>query len=198
MERTRLKKRSSREPRRFQRPPRPLAPKSEIVRRGNGAPGSCRASSTGFPAANQPCAARKAVRRSESSRRHRPSTNRCLSPPVRTVLSKRIRTGASASARRSSRLFWTASRTSTSVSRRCVARKGSAMLLAGRMPAPSFKNPQEATAWIIPQWANHSGSANTKRVLPALGRSSGVRRLKAPDVSERPVLTATYWRPSWA
>ena len=42
------------------------------------------------------------------------------------------------------------------------------------------------------------GRANTNSVLPLLGRSSGVRRLKAPDVSERPVLTATYWRPSWA
>ena len=45
---------------------------------------------------------------------------------------------------------------------------------------------------------SRSGRANTNSVLPLLGRSSGVRRLKAPDVSERPVLTATYWRPSWA
>ena len=44
----------------------------------------------------------------------------------------------------------------------------------------------------------YSGSAKTNSVLPLLGRSSGVSRLKAAEVSERPVLTATYWRPSWA
>ncbi|MCY4121055.1 MAG: hypothetical protein OXG72_09070 [Acidobacteria bacterium] len=42
------------------------------------------------------------------------------------------------------------------------------------------------------------GSANTNSVLPRLGRNSGVRALKCPDVPPVPVLTATYWRPSTA
>ena len=44
-------------------------------------------------------------------------------------------------------------------------------------------------------WATYSsGSANTKRLLPALGRNSGVRSRKRGV----PVLTATYCRPSTA
>ena len=43
-----------------------------------------------------------------------------------------------------------------------------------------------------------SGSANTKSVLPALGRSSGVRPTKPEAVAAEPVLTATYCRPSTA
>ena len=39
------------------------------------------------------------------------------------------------------------------------------------------------------------GNANTKSVLPSLGRSSGVMRLNIADVSDWPVLTATYCRP---
>ena len=45
---------------------------------------------------------------------------------------------------------------------------------------------------------NQFCSANTNSVFPLLGRSSGVRRLKAPEVSDRPVLTATYCFPSTA
>ena len=42
------------------------------------------------------------------------------------------------------------------------------------------------------------GSAKTNSVLPAAGRNSGVRRLNAPDVSDVPVLAATYCLPSTA
>ena len=42
----------------------------------------------------------------------------------------------------------------------------------------------------------YSGSANTNRLLPLLGWSSGVRRRLIP--APEPVLTATYWRPSTA
>ena len=42
------------------------------------------------------------------------------------------------------------------------------------------------------------GKPNTNRLLPALGRSSGVRPVKWADVPPEPVLTATYWRPSTA
>ena len=41
-------------------------------------------------------------------------------------------------------------------------------------------------------------SAKTNRLLPALGRSSGVRRVKPDAVPDVPVLTATYCRPSTA
>ena len=43
-----------------------------------------------------------------------------------------------------------------------------------------------------------SGSANTNRLLPALGRISGVRRINPDAVAALPVLTATYCRPSTA
>ena len=43
-----------------------------------------------------------------------------------------------------------------------------------------------------------SGSANTNRLLAALGRISGVRRMNAEAEFAEPVLTATYWRPSTA
>ena len=43
--------------------------------------------------------------------------------------------------------------------------------------------------------ALRQGSAKTNSVLPSLGRSSGVIRLNIPDVSDVPVLTATYCRP---
>ena len=42
------------------------------------------------------------------------------------------------------------------------------------------------------------GSAKTKRLLPALGRSSGVRRMNPEAVAAEPVLTATYCRPATA
>ena len=42
------------------------------------------------------------------------------------------------------------------------------------------------------------GSANTNRLFPALGRSSGVSPVKCDDVPPEPVLTATNWRPSTA
>ena len=38
----------------------------------------------------------------------------------------------------------------------------------------------------------YSGSANTNRLLPALGRSSGVSPMKPEAVAALPVLTATY------
>ena len=41
----------------------------------------------------------------------------------------------------------------------------------------------------------YSGSANTKRLLPELGRISGVRPM---NLEALPVLTATYCRPSTA
>ena len=44
----------------------------------------------------------------------------------------------------------------------------------------------------------YSGKPNTNRLLPLLGRSSGVRRVKPDAVPEGPVLTATYCRPSTA
>ena len=44
--------------------------------------------------------------------------------------------------------------------------------------------------------ATCQGSANTNRLLPTLGRSSGVSRRLVPPPA--PVLTATYWRPSTA
>ncbi len=43
-----------------------------------------------------------------------------------------------------------------------------------------------------------SGNAKTKRLFPALGRISGVRRMNPDAVAALPVLTATYWRPSTA
>ena len=43
-----------------------------------------------------------------------------------------------------------------------------------------------------------SGNANTNRLFPALGRSSGVSPVKCDDVPPEPVLTATNWRPSTA
>ena len=42
------------------------------------------------------------------------------------------------------------------------------------------------------------GSANTNRLFPELGRSSGVNPMKWADVPPVPVLTATYCRPSTA
>ena len=42
------------------------------------------------------------------------------------------------------------------------------------------------------------GNANTKRLLPLLGRSSGVNWRKLAVVAARPVLTAMYCRPSTA
>ena len=39
------------------------------------------------------------------------------------------------------------------------------------------------------------GSPKTNRLLPALGRSSGVMRSWVDDWAALPVLTATYWRP---
>ena len=44
----------------------------------------------------------------------------------------------------------------------------------------------------------HSGSAKTNSVFPALGRWSGFRSASPAVLSEYPVLTATYWRPSTA
>ena len=44
----------------------------------------------------------------------------------------------------------------------------------------------------------HSGRANTNRLFPALGRSSGVSGRNRFDVPEVPLLAATYWRPSTA
>lgn len=49
-----------------------------------------------------------------------------------------------------------------------------------------------------PDPAPGQGSAKTNSVFPADGRNSGVSRLKAPDVSDVPVLTATYCLPSTA
>ena len=48
------------------------------------------------------------------------------------------------------------------------------------------------------RYAGYSGRTNTNRLLPALGRSSGVRRVKPDAVPAVPVLTATYCRPSTA
>ena len=42
------------------------------------------------------------------------------------------------------------------------------------------------------QCQSPSGSANTNRLLPALGRSSGVKGRRAEVVTAVPVLTATY------
>ena len=46
--------------------------------------------------------------------------------------------------------------------------------------------------------ASDQGSAKTNSVFPADGRNSGVSRLNALDVSDVPVLTATYCFPSTA
>ena len=46
--------------------------------------------------------------------------------------------------------------------------------------------------------APQPGKAKTNRLLPMLGRSSGVRGVKYTTVRELPVLTATYCRPSIA
>ena len=46
--------------------------------------------------------------------------------------------------------------------------------------------------------AGYSGSAKTNRLLPLLGRNSGVSRRKLGVVAALPVPTATYWRPPTA
>ena len=46
--------------------------------------------------------------------------------------------------------------------------------------------------------AGPQGRAKTKRLLPKLRRSSGVRPKRPPEVPATPVLTATYCRPSTA
>ena len=43
-----------------------------------------------------------------------------------------------------------------------------------------------------------SGKANTNKLLPMLGRSSGVSRANACELPDGPVLIATYCRPSTA
>ena len=45
---------------------------------------------------------------------------------------------------------------------------------------------------------SRTGRANTNRLFPALGRSSGVSPMKPDAVAALPVLTATNWRPSTA
>ena len=42
------------------------------------------------------------------------------------------------------------------------------------------------------------GSAKTNRLLPRLGRSSGVRRMLSCELSDEPVLATTYCTPSTA
>ena len=61
---------------------------------------------------------------------------------------------------------------------------------ARRREAPARRRPAFRRGAQSP-----SGRVNTNRLLPALGRSSGVRRMKPDAVAAEPVLTATYWRP---
>ena len=76
------------------------------------------------------------------------------------------------------------------------AREPSAQFLCASLAGPTGQR-QECRRREGAQTAAHSGSANTNRLLPELGRSSGV----SPDsrAADRfPVLAATYWRPSTA
>ena len=57
---------------------------------------------------------------------------------------------------------------------------------------------REASPEHPPRDGAFHGKPNTNRLLPTLGRSSGVRRVKPDAVPELPVLTATYCRPSTA
>ena len=70
---------------------------------------------------------------------------------------------------------------------------------AGRYFQFTNRITREVTDWHINRLhQSQFCNANTNSVFPLLGRSSGVRRLKAPDVSDRPVLTATYCLPPTA
>ena len=66
---------------------------------------------------------------------------------------------------------------------------------------------RETLAWLkpisgrstdSPQPARHSGNANTKMLLPLLGRSSGVIALQRDALPPVPVPATTYCRPSTA
>ena len=70
------------------------------------------------------------------------------------------------------------------------------MELLWAMQGDRFEGPP--TDALFPGLRVIYGSANTNRLLPALGRSSGVRRMKPDAVPAEPVLTATYCRPSTA
>ena len=88
--------------------------------------------------------------------------------------------------------------------------RASASETSATAPSPGSRRRPRMTSRCIPlqvpaAWTNrynplgiafYSGSANTNRLLPELGRSSGVRRRFTPPPA--PVLTATYWRPPTA
>ncbi len=74
--------------------------------------------------------------------------------------------------------------------------------LARRIARESQKHSDKPESLGVPQTTSEhywvSGSANTKRLLAAPGRISGVRTVNPEAVPALPVLTATYWRPSTA
>ena len=67
-------------------------------------------------------------------------------------------------------------------------------------PAPKTRAPRRLRRTLpdVTDRAGHSGSANTKRLLPLLGRSSGVIAAQREALPPTPVPAATYWRPSTA
>ena len=78
------------------------------------------------------------------------------------------------------------------LSRRFVRDLGSVVGVSVR--AVADRGDHRAAGGFIAGQLGYSGRAKMNRLLLALGRSSGVRSRKRP----KPVLIATYWRPSTA
>ena len=81
-----------------------------------------------------------------------------------------------------------------------AAARSVAVSSGARVPAPKTRARRRPRRTLpdVTARVGHSGSANTKRLLPLLGRSSGVIAAQREALPPTPVPAATYWRPSTA